>query len=65
VPLITRHEIDESYPGEHQTQFTLNPVRARVLDRLIEKEKSDYDAMEIKEAYIIGEMTGFKFIKMD
>jgi hypothetical protein len=40
-------------------------VRERVLDRLIEKEKYIYDSMEMKEVYIIGEMTGFKFVKMD
>ena len=36
-----------------------------MLDRLIEKERASYDAIEIKEAYIIGEMTNFKFDKMD
>jgi hypothetical protein len=40
-------------------------VQERILERLIEKEKDVYDAMEFKEAFIIGEMTGLKFVKMD
>lgn len=56
MPLVCRSEIDECMSTEVQG-LALTESENQTLDRLIKFNKKQYDAMELRQVYIVGALT--------
>ena len=65
LPMLTQTVLNDSFLSDEQSSYCLTAGQARVLERYLAQEKQTIQTLKEKQAYIIGEATDFKLVKMD